>query len=474
MREKKERKKQNSIDIRPIISLLIALAFFTFIIVITMLEVSNHNKPTGKSVKSQKELNQQGESKYDNYDSVIIGVVKEIDLKNKKITLFDIDQKVSSIHYYSGGSNVIDKFGQVISVSQIPIGTMVDVDYQRDSGKIIKLQISTKAWEYVGVNNLTIDRTSQIMKIANTNYKYMDDLIVLDGDSFVRVHNLAEQDELTIRGYKEIIWSITVTRGHGTVRLEDCEAFLGGNVTVGYEAIQKITDNLSITVREGNFNLTVENGKYSATKNITIYRNQETVVSLGDLGPEAEKMSRIVFEISPFGADLLIDGKLTSYANPIDLPYGEHTIEISLGGYTSYKGKLKLDEAGKIIKIDLPELNSRENVTVSIEEEQLPNGINPTEEISTENNANPWSGGRNGEEYIIDENHIIFVQKPIGASVYFNGEFVGTSPVSFEKIIGTHVLTFIKQGHETQSYTVEVVDDGLDTYFSLPNLIKID
>ena len=73
---------------------------------------------------------------------------------------------------------------------------------------------------------------------------------VIDGDSFVSLDNLAKQDELTVRGLNETIWSIIVTKGHGTVRLKDYDAFLGGNVTVGYEAVTQITDNMVITVRE--------------------------------------------------------------------------------------------------------------------------------------------------------------------------------------------------------------------------------
>ncbi len=66
--------------------------------------------------------------------------------------------------------------------------------------------------------------------------------------------------------------------------------------------------------------------------------------------------------------------------------------------------------------------------------------------------------------------HLIYIQNPSGVSVYLNGEFKGISPVSFQKVIGSHVLTFIKQGYKTKSYTINIADDGLDTYISLPDL----
>ena len=63
------------------------------------------------------------------------------------------------------------------------------------------------------------------------------------------MEDLAIQDELTIRGIDKTIWSVIVTKGHGTVKLKDYEAFLG-SITVGYEAVQEITEDMTITVRE--------------------------------------------------------------------------------------------------------------------------------------------------------------------------------------------------------------------------------
>jgi hypothetical protein len=76
------------------------------------------------------------------------------------------------------------------------------------------------------------------------------------------------------------------------------------------------------------------------------------------------------------------------------------------------------------------------------------------------------------DDKIIDTKHKIHIQNPLGASVYLDGEYMGTSPVSFNKIIGSHVITFIEEGHETMSYSIEVSNDGTDAYFTFPKLIS--
>lgn len=515
------------VNTRPIVCLLIGLAFFSLILILTMGEAAKGSsgvKNTGR-LNTLLGNNQNGDTgALNGNENQMLAVVTKVDEIEKQISLFDTDSQEILQLPYSGATSVTDKYGQQISMSQATLGTMVDAEYDKASGKLVKLQISPEAWEYIGVNNLSVDNSSNIMKIAGKKYKYTDQIVIFDDDTQVPVNNLAEQDELTVWGYNETIWSIIVTRGHGTVRLEDYEPFIGDNITIGYEAMQQITDDMVIKVREGNFNLTVENGSYSATKNITVYRNKETIVSLSDMGPAAQKTGLVEFEINPFGADLYIDGELRPYASPIKLTYGKHTILVALGGFTTYRGTLNVQEAGKTIKISLPKEGTGGQAVVTEDKDNTgintgtsgngsgtatssngatntnsgtsgntgtssngntsggdnasdgntSGGYNPSDGGDTSGNYNPSEGDNDstGSEDTVDKNHSIIVSAPVGASVYLNGEFKGIAPVKFEKVIGTHVLTFIKEGYETKSYTVEVEDNKLDIYFTMENLEK--
>lgn len=455
MDNREDTKRKRAIT-RPITTLLIGLSFMS-IILLTMMFGSSPNKSVNKKTNGAEPIqDKQVDSEYGTYDTEILAVVMDYDTSLKKITLLPTESEEPITLSYSGGTDVKDKFGQIITTAQISIGVMVDIGYIKNSSELIKIHESTKTWENVGVNNLTIDPLTMVMKIGTSNYKFKENTVVVDGKDLVSVDNLAEQDVLTVRGYEDTICSITILKGHGTVKLVDIAGFLGGNVTVGYEAMQKVSENLVIPVREGNFNITVENGKYSVTKNIDIIRNEETVVSFDGLGQMAEENGIVTFDINPFGADLFIDGMLTLYANPVKLAYGEHELTVSLGGYTTYEGYLKVDEDKKTVRIDLPEATSSEQADVTIID-------SVTEDISTPSWVNDDD---------IDDEHFIYVESPMEASVYLNGEYMGTSPIGFEKIIGSHVFTFIREGYETISYTIDVEDDNMDTYISMPELIS--
>ncbi|MGB4658911.1 MAG: PEGA domain-containing protein [Mobilitalea sp.] len=490
--------KTNMISNKPILSLLIGLGFLSVILVVTMMTAAGDKKQSNnKAATSVQKEDADAETALIGVkgDAEMIAVVKEIDIEENLITLFDIDKKEVTNLAFSGGTNITDKYGQPMASSQIMLGVMVDVSYLRDEAKIVSLQISKKAWEYVNVMNLSIDRSSWVMQIVDQKYKFTDDVLVLDGEEFIPVDNLAEQDELTIRGYEETIWSITVDRGHGTVKLEDYARFLGAYIEIGYESLQQIADNMTITVREGNFNLTVDTGSYTATKNITVKRNQETLVTLGDMGPEAAKFCKATFQITPFGAALYVDGEMVSFSEPLELEYGLHSIEVTMPGYTAYEGSLNADVAGKTIKIDLPESTSEEEATVTETDTDTSTTDTDTSTADTDNtdadttdtttedtdtsgdttdgDSTAVTGDATEVEGEVDKEHFVYVQNPTGASVYLDGDYMCASPGFFQKVIGTHVITFIKAGYDTMSYTIEINDDNQDMYINMPDLVEI-
>ena len=68
------------------------------------------------------------------------------------------------------------------------------------------------------------------------------------------------------------------------------------------------------------------------------------------------------------------------------------------------------------------------------------------------------------------EGYKIHVEAPVGAAVYFDGEYVGVAPVSFQKVSGEHVIIFRQNGYETKSYSVTISDSEADSHYSYPAL----
>ena len=51
----------------------------------------------------------------------------ETDKTDRRIRLYDIDKNEEINLYYTGGTGILDKYGQAISINQFDMGRIVDI-----------------------------------------------------------------------------------------------------------------------------------------------------------------------------------------------------------------------------------------------------------------------------------------------------------------------------------------------------------
>ena len=91
--------------------------------------------------------------------------------------------------------------------------------------------------------------------------------------------------------------------------------------------------------------VTVANKGYGGSKEITVERDETTVIDLDELKGEGPKKGKISFAIADeeenqLHATLKIDGKTVSYADALELDYGIHSIQASAPGFEVFSKKL--------------------------------------------------------------------------------------------------------------------------------------
>ncbi len=429
------------------------------------------------------------------YDTSFLGVVKEINDISKTITIYNVDQNMDVTLFYSGGTDIKDQYEQVISISQMELGEMVDAYCVSDTSKLVKMQISNKAWEYESVNKIQIDRSNKVVQIVDHKYQYNENIVVTNQEGLISLIDLNDRDELTVKGVGGKIYSIMVTKGHGYIRLTNYKDFIGGTIEVGYGIIIPVVEDMLIVAREGSYKVTMENGELVGSRNVTVTRDNEITLDMGDFRIKKEHVGTVNFVVSPEGADLYINGAIVDYTQPLELNYGEHDVIVRLAGYEDFVGILTVAAAYQTININLAEATAevvQEDGTTSDESQanEDENVNNQDETVDSDNSQNNNNNNTNGTDITkdntntdtpttttgttkIDNSHTISVQAPVGAKVYLNGTLKGTAPVKFTKEIGTHVITFSMDGYVTKSYTIEVVDDAENVTFTFPDMALV-
>lgn len=436
------------------------------------------------------------------YDNSFIGVVVSMDIDRKLMSIYDINRNATDEYQYTGATDIQNKTGQVIAAAQIRLGDIVECQFNEDGHVIQALKEASEAWEYPNIKSFTMDRTNLIIKIGKSTYKFNNSLIVISNGELVAPSYVSSQDEISVKGIGTSVYSIVVTKGHGALKLENTEEFVGGMISVGNKILETITKNMVLDVPVGDYRVEVTKDDAVFSQRVVIFQNEETIIDMEEMGKKAREVGTIKFTIKPEGAVLYLDDKETAYDEVVELYYDTYEIRVEKEGYVPYIADLLISkpyqtreillgkeeaESGEtqteaIISTSSTSLDTQQTAsqnqtthsgptvttpTVTVPTVTAPTVQTPTTTQTGETTKSPGPGAVSDKELSAYKIHI---ETPVGASVYLDGEFIGTAPLNFPKVSGQHTILLKKDGYKSKTYTVTFSSDKADSHYSFEEL----
>lgn len=437
-----------------------------------------------------------------------IAVIKSMDLDAGTMSFVSVSDGKEYNLLYNSGVDVRNKYKEIMAASQLKTGQIVDIVYNTLNNKLLKIQIDADAWEVRDISGFEFDAANRQATILNQIYQYNNDLIIASGEELLQTNEICKEDLLTARGYGGKLCSLTVDLGHGYVRLENYDTYIGGMIEIGYDVIVPVTEDMLLTVREGNYKLKITKGDHSGYKNIAVTKDQESVANLLELQIAPDSIGKMFFNVTPATAKVMVDGEVIDTAEVIDLTYGKHHIKVSADGYDTKEGYFKVDAAYKIFNIELTATTDSSSsgttaasgtttattasgmgiITTATTEESTSSGqttetstgtdkttstASTASTASTTSTASATTEATTGTTEIKKTNNTVTIKAPVGAYCYVDGDLKGKVPCTFEKTIGSHILTFSMDGYLIKSYTIQCTDDGKDESYFFADLKKM-
>lgn len=411
---------------------------------------------------------------YDSADTAIVLTKQE---KQKKITFLNLKKKKNYTLNYDGTTRFMDKYGTQISVSQLQEGEMVDLQFLKDDKLLSSLTVSDHIWTLNDISKFELDLSAGRMKIMDEYYTLDETTVVLSEGQQVEFLDIHAQDILQIKGMDHEIYSIVIQKGHGYLRLENAEYFYGGWIEVGQKIIQKIEENMLLTIPEGKYDVYLSHSGIEGTKEVSIKRNEETLLDVSDLKKEdLIKYGNLIITTDPSSAEVYIDGKMVDTARIIKTSYGLHQIMAKAEGYDTVIQYIRVKDSSANIAISLDEatVHTVSDNSVNTNNNTLENNTNTSNNSSgnVSENKNDTVSGNDVSGSASTTGYKVIIEAPIGAEVYVDGNYVGIIPTSFSKKSGTHEVTIRKSGYKTRSYTLNVDDENKDVNYSFSDLTK--
>ena len=413
------------------------------------------------------------------YESTAMLVGK--DEETGKLKFISVDQDKLFELEVTGKTPILGKHGNNLTLSQIPLGEILDVSYSIHSKDVRGLQISDEAWTFTDVTKFDINEEEGRMDVAGSTYKLPKTAIVSYGDELATFMDVTNVDTLTVKGYGRKVCSVIVERGHGYVRLMNDSYFEGGWIEVGQDIIKKVTEEMLIPVPEGSYHVRLTNRGYAAEEDVEIVRDEETVIDLSEVDVKEVAIGHVEFDIVPDYAQLFIDGVMTDFEERVPLEYGIHHVHVELAGYKSIDSNIRISDKYANIDMVLEEDTEEEETGTTVKKNNA--NAAPANLLDTSSTSSGSTSGT-GQAVstsstasttapVISNTRKVYVESPEGAEVFMDGMYVGIVPISFIKpAAGSHTITLSKNGYKTKSYTISVGSDDNDMTLSFSEMIS--
>ncbi len=382
----------------------------------------------------------------ESFDSADTAVLVDRDGEEGTVTLLNLELGRNYTLSMDGTTRLYDKYGDAVSISQIEKGDIVDVTFLKSKKHLTTMQQSVNSWIYADVERYEVNPIRGEVAIGQETYKLTSNTQYLSEGAKIELMDLNPADTLTFQGIDNQILSVRVEKGHGYLRLEGDEKFVGGWIEVGQTIIQRITEDMLLVVPEGEYQVNISHKGGGGIKSARIDRNQETVLDIADLEIPEPQTGTVLFSISPADAELYVDGTAVDASVPQTLEYGLHQLIARAEGYHSITQYIRV---------------AQESLAFDLTLEQVDAGETP-ESSDSESSTLPTD--------TTTDYYKVYVDAPEGAEVYLDGSYVGIAPCSFRKVEGAHTIILRMAGHETRSYTIQVDNEEKDISFSFADL----
>ncbi len=408
----------------------------------------------------------------DSYDSADTPILVEKNKDDNTVTFLNRDLGKRYTLSVDGTTRFYDKYGESVSLEQIGKGAIVDVKFLKSKKQLTSMQLSSAAWTYESVNHYEMNVLRGEVTIGEETFKISKNTQYLSAGRNVDAMDLNTMDILTFQGIDNEVLCVTVEKGHGYLRLTNDENFIGGWIEIGQSMIHQVTQDMLLTVPEGNYQVNISHKGGGGIKDVIINRNEETVLDVGDLVVAEPSYGTILFSLTPADTILYIDGQEVDASAPVSLEYGIHQLIARAEGYQTITRYLRVGEesAGISIVLDMEEDDEEESSSGSSDKDSDSAEEETESEESTDSNEKSTDNSDSVDT--VTDYYKVYVDAPEGVEVYLDGSYVGISPCNFRKQSGTHVITLRKAGYETRSYTVSIEEEDKDVSYSFVDLVE--
>ena len=377
-------------------------------------------------------------------------------IEDNHIIGYDLHNKKDFNKVIGESVTISDAYGNVLPMSQIKTGDIVEVDYQNQKNKVISMSKSSSVHSWNKISGITVDRESKQVNIAGTTYRYTERVLVVDSKGTLSdITKVGPFDIVSIQAVDDTVWSITIEEASASLNLVELPTS-NGQIEIDNSRLLMFKDvKEPIKLIPGKHKIIIKMRGY-----VTIIKD-ELIVEAGQTYEMSLKDAEIAYtEIKPYISAATTDytikvgDKTYGPGESIKVQQGDYRVEINAEGYEKWVRNVSLEKETYNLRAALvaikPEVT--EDTEGTTDTNQTSQNIEGTDSIPDTNNTSNAS------------QRITINTEPTGVNVYIDGVLKGVTPYTATLNNGTYGILLEQTGYDV--YSTNIILDGSENQTS--------
>ena len=342
----------------------------------------------------------------------VLGMVTGVDTSGaRSLTLLILESGRTERFTATEVTSVQNRFGSPIGFGELTPGQIVEVSFDADNYEMSAVSLSGRAWNQQHRGNVNINLEAATITIGNQVYTYSNRTLVLNQNEVFSIALINPNDVLTLWGYQDKVWSITVDTGHGFIRFENTDRVVNGTVAIGNSIFMPLEGSAPVSALEGTHFVIVDGRNIETFVREVAVRQGETVVV--NLMEASFRTGTLQLILNYQDTSVFINGDPVELVNSlVEVEYGTHMLRLERVGLLPVQQEFEISQPFTRLEVDLP----RDAMIFQVIVETFPSD----------------------------------------SQVFLDGVFQGNSPITLELEQGTYQVVARRAGYEDRTQNVFV------------------
>lgn len=356
-----------------------------------------------------------GKEKNDNVEEgetadYFYGVVASV--SNNQFEIIDTTDGKTTIYTVDSAVPVTKLDGRKATYTTVTRGDIIYIGTSKETSDIVSIEYTDDVWEKKGFENPVVETADRTISNGVTTYDYDKNTLFIYNADFIKASDISREDIVALKGIDDKVWTVTVEKYHGFIKLENVDRIEDPEITIDGEKVEFVDNQAAVSAGAHSLGIS---GSNIDTLTVDIHIPVGEVYSV-DMASVQEKTGVLTLNINVDDCIIVVDGKQVDKDSPVVLSLGTYPISVSAEGYKTFNGTVDIN--APLVEMDI----NLENIEVK------------TATITVESN-------------------------PSGATVYANNAVIGVTPFTTQINYGDYQISIKKDGYADYNLNTTVNED---------------